>query len=373
MKKNKKIFAMLLSFVLILTTLAGCRAMDKDQEETTKTETTELPAHKIGFICWSYTGALEQSYKNAMEKLAQELNFEVEFAEASANEDVLAAAENLIENGCEGILATAAPPTIMELCNQNDIYFVQYSNNVDAETQAEFEKSKNWLGYVTDNDELAGYNGVKAMYDQGCREIGLMAPSAGMQSNHDNRYAGMVRAAKELGMTYHEYRGIDFVNAVQNFCTLYPDLDSIFCTTAASGLLDAFIQTIDSCEMNNQVKVGSFDIPENADIYLDEGSYCFAAGGQFPDSELCVALLLNALNGEPLGNGSVYASSAFIEIKSVKDLQNYKTHVAGDTLPYSAEEIRQLLTVINPDASADDLIQYAESYSIQNVMERHSN
>lgn len=113
----------------------------------------------------------------------------MEFAEGSSNEDVLAAVENLIENGCEGILATTAPPTMMELCNQSGVYFVQYSNNVDEETKEEFEKSEYWLGYVTDNDELAGYNGVKAMYDQGCREIGLMATSAGMQTNHDNRYA----------------------------------------------------------------------------------------------------------------------------------------------------------------------------------------
>ena len=357
---------------------------EKAPDETEAVEGTETAvreaetadgeaAHKIGFICWSYNGALEQSYKRTMEKLAEELQFEVEFAEGSSNEDVLAAVENLIENGCEGILATTAPPTMMELCNQSGVYFVQYSNNVDEETKEEFEKSEYWLGYVTDNDELAGYNGVKAMYDQGCREIGLMATSAGMQTNHDNRYAGMLRAAEELDMTYYEYRGIDFVNAVQNFCTLYPDLDSIFCTTAASGLLDAYVQTIDSCGMAGQVKIGTFDIPDNASVYLEEGSYCFAAGGQFPDAELCVALLLNALNGTRLNDGPVYASSAFVEIKSSEDLENYNNYVAGETLPYTAEEIKGLLLMENPDASAEDLIQYAENYSIENVMERHGN
>lgn len=345
----------------------------QEAEAEPEAATVELEHHKIGFICWSYTGALEQSYKKTMEKLGEELNFDVEFAEASGNEDVLAAVENLIENGCEGILATAAPPTMMELCNQAGVYFAQYSNNVDEETKAEFEKSEYWLGYVTDNDELAGYNGVKAMYDQGCREIGLMATPAGMQANHDSRYAGMVRAAEELGMTYHEYRGTGFVDAVQNFCTLYPDLDSIFSTTAASGLLDAYIQTIDSCGMTGQVKVGTFDIPDNASIYLDEGSYCFAAGGQFPDSELCIALLLNALNGTRLSDGPVYAASAFVEVKSSEDLENYNNYVAGDTLPYTSEEISGLLLTVNPDATADDLISYAESYSIKNVMDRHGN
>lgn len=332
----------------------------------------ELPAHKLGFICWSYNGALEQSYKKTMERLGEELNFEVDFVEASSNEDVLAAVENLVENGCEGVLATAAPPTIMELCNRSQTYFVQYSNNVDEETCQEFEKSEYWLGYITDNDELGGYNGVKAMYDQGCRHIGLMAPPAGMQTNHDNRYAGMLRAAQELGMDYYEYRGVDFIGAIQNFCTLYPEIDSIFCTTAASGLLDGFIQTIDSYGMTGQIKVGTFDIPDNAEIYLEEGSYCFAAGGQFPDAELCVALMLNALNGQKLGDGPVYAASAFVEVKSAEDLENYKTYVAGEELPYSAEEIGSLILAINPEASVEDLTAYAESYSIQSVMERHA-
>lgn len=364
MKKQRKNVKKLVALTMGIGMLAGAMGGAVSAQE--------LPEHKLGFICWSYTGALEQSYKTTMEKLGEELNFQVDFAEASSNEDVLAAVENLVENGCEGILATTAPPTIMELCNRSGVYFVQYSNNVDEETKKEFEKSDYWLGYVTDNDELAGYNGVKAMYDQGCSHIGLMAPPAGMQTNHDNRYAGMVRAAEELGMEYYEYRGVDFIGAIQNFCTLYPDVDSIFCTTAASGLLDGFIQTIDSCGMTGQIKVGTFDIPDNADIYLEEGSYCFAAGGQFPDAELCVALMLNALNGERLGGGPVYASSAFVEVKSAEDLENYKVHVAGDVLPYSAEEVSSLILAVNSEATADDLIAFAESYSIASVMERHA-
>ncbi len=86
-----------------------------------------------------------------------------------------------------------------------------------------------------------------------------------------------------------------------------------------------------------------------------------------------MALLLNALNGTRLNDGPVYASSAFVEIKSSEDLENYNNYVAGETLPYTAEEIKGLLLMENPDASAEDLIQYAENYSIENVMERHGN
>lgn len=75
--------------------------------------------------------------------------------------------------------------------------------------------------------------------------------------------------------------------------------------------------------------------------------------------------LLNALNGTRLNDGPVYASSAFVEIKSSEDLENYNNYVA--------EEIKGLLLMENPDASAEDLIQYAENYSIENVMERHGN
>ena len=57
---------------------------EKAPEETEAVEGTETAvreaetadgeaAHKIGFICWSYNGALEQSYKRTMEKLAEEL------------------------------------------------------------------------------------------------------------------------------------------------------------------------------------------------------------------------------------------------------------------------------------------------------------
>lgn len=88
-------------------------------------------------------------------------------------------------------------------------------------------------------------------------------------------------------------------------------------------------------------------------------------GRSVPGCGIMCGELLNALNGTRLNDGPVYASSAFVEIKSSEDLENYNNYVA--------EEIKGLLLMENPDASAEDLIQYAENYSIENVMERHGN
>lgn len=344
---------------------------NENENESEGADAVELPYHKIGFICWSYTGNLEMAYKTTMEKLGAALNFDVEFVEASGNEDVLAAIENLAESGCEAIISTTAPPTVMELCTEKGIYFAQYSNNVDDETRAEFEKSEYWLGYIANNDYEAGYNGITTLYDQGCREIGLLTVPPGMQDNHDKRYAGMVAACEDLGITYYEYRGTSFMDAIENFCTLYPNMDGMFSTFASSGALDGFMQTLDTIGKADQIRMGAIDIADTTGIYIDEGRFGFAAGGQFPDCELCVALVLNALNGERLGGGPVYATSAFIEIASAEDMDNYDTYVCGEIPPYTPEEIMQLLTVVNPDASPEDIQRYAENYSIADVMERH--
>lgn len=369
MKKLLRPLAITMVIAILITSLCGCGQTAPKEEIPAESESPFADV-KIGFICWSYIGALEKSYKHTMEYLSSELGFEVEFAEASQNEALLSAAENLIENGCNAIMATNAPPTMMELCEKNGVYFIQYSNNVDEVTKAEFEKSKYWLGYITDDDTLSGYHGIKALVDQGCTTIGLLAPPAGLAPNQDSRVAGMIKACEDFNIKYYEYRGLEFIDAVANFCTIYPELNGIFGTSASSGLFDGYMQTIDTCGKSDQVKVGTFDIPENADVFFSEGIYKFAAGGQFADAELCVAVILNQLTGTPLQDGPIYAAAPFIELLSADDYADYLTCIAGDIPPYNADEIRQLIKSINPDASADDIVTYSENYSLASVKDR---
>lgn len=361
----KRLLTMLLLAAMLLMPLTGASA-----EEAPET------VH-VGFVCWGYSDLLSTQYVRYLDYLAENMNLEITYATAYSSEEHVATTENLISAGVDVILDYDCYAAMMELCENAGVYLAQYSLEISSpELKETLEGYSHWLGYSVCDDYESGCYMAKAMYDQGCRNIALLAIAPGSAAA-DLRWNGVVDTVAQYD-DYNiiaEYRNDDtgeFGPALSNMIALYGNLDGVILMGSSDGAYDAVIQTLEIEGLIGEIKFATVDVDENSRVDMERGALHVIGGGQFIDPGMLLIPVYNAVTGSPMTDGpfTLYGKNIFIE--GPEDFDIYETYIEGDVFPYTFEELKPYLRMYNPEATFEDFAEFYDQYSLDEVVTRHA-
>lgn len=330
----------------------------------------------VGLICWGYTDRLAQSYVRYLDYAGQYCGFEMEYATYATYDEILTCAENLIQSGCKIILTLGASTTLMDMCTDAGVYLAQWGSPVaDEELAAYLAKSPYWVGSSICNDYETGLATAEHMYAAGCRNVVAMGTAAGNYC-HDVRFKGFYD-----GVANHddmnvvgEFRSAtetDYPDALQNFLTLYPEMDGIFHTSLADGHMEELLQMLDTEGKLGEIPMSGFDICDTTGEGLGDGSLTYIIGGQHLEPMFLTLHALNVYDGAYEGNKDINMN--LLQLGSEEDFNNYAKYIDGaGVYPYSAEELQGITFRCNPDATFEDLATMFGDYSLETIVNKNT-
>ena len=391
----KKLLAQLLAAIMVMAIFVGCSSKTAETPSTdtpaadtpaadTPAATTDAPADvetpegktvKIGFIGWGYTDGLGSAYQRYLDYVAPYVGMEIVYGQYKTADDMISLSDSLSQAGCYVILTTFASASLIVLCAKNEVYMAQWGSPVlDEELKAYLEQSPYWVGCSTVDDEASGAAMVDALYEAGSRHIAVLAPAAG-NACHDARYKGIYdEVAKYDDMeVVSEFRDASLNTtapaAIQNMIAMYPELDGIVCTGASNGVMEAVIQTLATEGKTGTIKFATLDVQDGTGEYMDEGALDFIGGGQYPEVVFLALCCVNAVDGTI--DLPIQIDSQFINIEGSQGYADYVKYIdAEGVFPWTAEELAQFVTRVNPDATFQDLYDTWKGYSMESVIAR---
>lgn len=371
----KKLLCIMLSLIMLIS-MAACSSQEaqgttppavQDNEEPPADNATELPSYKIGFLYGSYADALGQGFKRAEETAVAELNCEAVWVEGS--DEIVAAVENLIQSGVDGIVTYQISGEIIKLCDEAGVYLVLSGTGInDPDLLQSAVNSKYYVGSVMEDNYPAAYAAAQSLYDAGCRNFIYASLPTGFNLQYDERTRGFEDFIADHDdvtlVTAITGMPTDIGATVEQTLTAHPDVD---------GVLDAFgmptiMGAIYSTGKQDSVKYACLNVNEGAGEALELGVCTFCCGGQYPTRAFSFTLLYNALNGNDLvPDKSETLLRPFIYVKNFEEYEYFQT-VYGEDISdpgYPAEVYRTLATC------ADFAVfqEYAQNYSLETVKE----
>ena len=212
MKKAYKIFALVLSVVMIVCALSSCSGKSENSASDVKSTDKTL---KIGVIQYMSHPSLDNCYQGIKEALdASGLNFEIDYqigSSASADSDCASFAKNMVASEVDMIFAIATPAAKAAYSATDDtdipVIFCAVNDPVAAKlVQTADEPGDKCTGTSDVLDLEAQVNMIKAMQPD-VKKIGIL-----YTSSEDNSIANLARF-KEIC----DAKGIEVVpSAVQN-------------------------------------------------------------------------------------------------------------------------------------------------------------
>ena len=212
MKKAYKIFALVLSVVMIVCALSSCSGKSENSASDVKSTDKTL---KIGVIQYMSHPSLDNCYQGIKEALdASGLNFEIDYqigSSASADSDCASFTKNMVASEVDMIFAIATPAAKAAYSATDDtdipVIFCAVNDPVAAKlVQTADEPGDKCTGTSDVLDLEAQVNMIKAMQPD-VKKIGIL-----YTSSEDNSIANLARF-KEIC----DAKGIEVVpSAVQN-------------------------------------------------------------------------------------------------------------------------------------------------------------
>ena len=212
MKKAYKIFALVLSVVMIVCALSSCSGKSENSASDVKSTDKTL---KIGVIQYMSHPSLDNCYQGIKEALdASGLNFEIDYqigSSASADSDCASFAKNMVASEVDMIFAIATPAAKAAYSATDDtdipVIFCAVNDPVAAKlVQTADEPGDKCTGTSDVLDLEAQVNMIKAMQPD-VKKIGIL-----YTSSEDNSIANLARFKEICGA-----KGIEVVpSAVQN-------------------------------------------------------------------------------------------------------------------------------------------------------------
>ncbi len=393
MKWMRRFLALALACLLLAGTCAGCAKTEggTDAQETGETEqavetgfsdagTTEsttledAPSFKFGFIHTSFSDQLGIMYQKYAQYAADQLGCEIIFTEATDTDSRMAAVQNMIEMGCQGIINTTISESMLQLCEDAGVYYIQVGNTIsDPELAAFAADSEFFLGSCLVDNYQVGRNMVDALYEQGCRKLAFMEFTPGTVTTMDDRADGMHDAAEAYSdlEIVTEYTGAanTFGDGAEQILASYgAEIDGIVAVMANASIA----ASIYSYGLSDQIKYAGVDIQEGTDELLEAGTMAYVAGGAFPNAEIAVAMLYNYLTDYKIWTDDEDITRPLIELQSVEDYDNYMKYFEGDLPCYTGDELKTIVGLYNPDVTMEDVRALAADSSIESCVERHA-
>lgn len=211
MKKLKKITAFLLALTMVLA-MTSCgnsvgndsSAGDSDSSNVSEQETV---THKIGVVVYDLQDEQVQAFREYLESYIAGTFADVDFlysAGVSSEEEEMKFLQDAIDAGVEGILSFNSYnlEKEVELCAQNEVYYIRPSSTTDPDTFALVEDNPYFLGYFGPGDEVeyqAGYDmGVYFAQEKSSDSYFLVSGGASFNVMHKERTMGILDALQEV-------------------------------------------------------------------------------------------------------------------------------------------------------------------------------
>ncbi len=335
---------------------------------------SDLPAMKIAVVYSTFADKLGSQFKSSLESLAEPFNVEFMFVETGfSTEQGQAAVDSAMQSGIDGLMMVSTTVATADNAQKAGVALVGYSGQNTEEIALEISAYDNYIGTVADSNYNIGLHSALALYEAGCRKIGVIGLTPGLAKSHDDRMRGFVDGAAqypEMEIIAEDLSMAQWAPAVSSFAAAYPEMDGIFSTASN----EAVYQAIANEGLIGSVKLATVDISESTKDYFDNGTLVYIAGGQYGTIMTSFAVLYNYLYDGTmlLPDTAKPALREHIEIRNSVDYELYEKFIEGDLPVYTPEEIAAMIVGFNPDFTYENFEELCANFSLVDVAERHS-
>ena len=291
----------------------------------------------------------------------------------------------LISRDVDGILFMPASdsmlPAVDAMCADAGVYWGTMFRTISDDDIREAMYDSEWYaGGCNEDDETCSSNIVKSMADMGVTDLGVINIAKGDTSS-DLRDKGAAEGAEEAGVnilntTYDISVTTDMTKTIESYIAAYPEMNGILVLgTYCGGAIPTIEKALADHDKAGDIKVGRIDFETTLGEYLKEGTFNVSYGGQQQiDPLVSAVILVNKVIGTPIvEDGPTNIITPYLELTTAEEADQFNEYFLGDDAVYTADEIKdKMIKFYNPDIDMDYMNDLISTFSIADVVERHS-
>ncbi len=389
----KKLLALILALLVALSLFVGCSNSSSDSDDSEKKNNdssqsedksseddekqVELVDAKIGVCLYNLEDAINIRRKATWEYFADHYdNVEVTFqAAANEAEEVIAAVENFLLQGCNGIIVSSVEgiDQVMDLCDEAGAYLMLITTSCNTQEMFDsLNESDYWLGTCNYSPEAEATLMAEQIIEDGHREIifigapeGLITFETAMSQAYFDYFDEWNKEHPDDQVTLHVNR-VQHANMAETCAAqlaAWPNATAVIGTE--SGLKFCYPQ-IANANLLGKVQLYTWTVYETATDAFANGTLQYILPK--PDDQAYVFYIMyNAIQGVPVGEARDYIS-ATVRIKSAEDLAVYFEKYSDDTYQViTYDYAKKFDKTVNPDVTADDIQADMDLFTMENV------
>lgn len=392
--KIKKLLALSLGMVMGVSLVACGRKAEKI-EETSQTEpiiysaSTEAEQLTIGYTFWdlSFDGFMNDQ-ANQIKLVADALNVNLIFnpnTDDFSADSMVKAAEYFAQQKVDGmIVINFSNDTLLDIsniCQENEIPFMQATRTIDDRVVAkQVESNPYYVGRMHESEYAAAYEVGRKLIDSGSKNIIMIAAEHGDVS-YEARAEGFRDACEEPDVDIIEERWDLFedentTEVVKTLLKEHPEADGIF--SIRGGFYPQIVKAEDELGLEEYIPIAGVDFDQSVASYMESGAIKAVAGGHHADASLTLITLVNSIRGAyDQSSYPIDINYNMMVIDSHDAFEEYKFWCLGYDEDFenrqilNANDARSLCVDYNPDATLNDIAQFAETMSLDGVKSRH--
>lgn len=367
----KKVMAVLLAAMMLFMVTACSGGGD--------TQTTG-EKKKIGMIWYGNTDAMGGTFYAWANHAAEVLNVELVWSLGALDTATeLTDCENLINAGCDGIyfipMDTAANLQLGNACQQAGVYWATSNRDIiDDEVLAAVEANPYFVTRVYDNSYDVCKNMVAELAEQGITKVCMISgdPTDAMMVDRNNGFIdGCAENNIEILGTFQNPSSGDattVVDGVNNFLTLYPEMEAILAVSGTNGVGEAIMSALNgSGKEPGSIKVAAFDTFDGNQEAFDQGWLSVSCGGYTTECLISFLALVNRVQGNVIQDGVFEMTLSPLLITSSEEMQIFSQYVDNPDVQLYSDELIQSL--VGPDVTVEDYQAVLDDWSIDFVKE----
>lgn len=365
----KKVMAVLLAAMMLFMVTACSGGGD--------TQTTG-EKKKIGMIWYGNTDAMGGTFYAWANHAAEVLNVELVWSLGALDTATeLTDCENLINAGCDGIyfipMDTAANLQLGNACQQAGVYWATSNRDIiDDEVLAAVEANPYFVTRVYDNSYDVCKNMVAELAEQGITKVCMISgdPTDAMMVDRNNGFIdGCAENNIEILGTFQNPSSGDattVVDGVNNFMTLYPEMEAILAVSGTNGVGEAIMSALNgSGKEPGSIKVAAFDTFDGNQEAFDQGWLSVSCGGYTTECLISFLALVNRVQGNVIQDGVFEMTLSPLLITSSEEMQIFSQYVDNPDVQLYSDELIQSL--VGPDVTVEDYQAVLDDWSIDFV------
>lgn len=367
----KKVMAVLLAAMMLFMVTACSGGGD--------TQTTG-EKKKIGMIWYGNTDAMGGTFYAWANHAAEVLNVELVWSLGALDTATeLTDCENLINAGCDGIyfipMDTAANLQLGNACQQAGVYWATSNRDIiDDEVLAAVEANPYFVTRIYDNSYDVCKDMVAELAEQGITKVCMISgdPTDAMMVDRNNGFIdGCAENNIEILGTFQNPSSGDattVVDGVNNFMTLYPEMEAILAVSGTNGVGDAIMSALNgSGREPGSIKVAAFDTFDGNQEAFEQGWLSVSCGGYTTECLISFLALVNRVQGNVIQDGVFEMTLSPLLITSSEEMQIFSQYVDNPDVQLYSDELIQSL--VGPDVTVEDYQAVLDDWSIDFVKE----